>query len=84
MNRLLDINEAVDSCGGRRPWCVPLNIAISKCLSEAGRIWLYSGSAQTLEYVTRRELRRLVIEQGHAMRQTQLLKPMRPWMSRHR
>jgi UDP-2-acetamido-2-deoxy-ribo-hexuluronate aminotransferase len=54
------------------PWCVASDLAISKCLSEGGRLWLYVGSAQTLEYVTRSELRRLAIEQGSTITAKQL------------
>lgn len=58
MDLLLDINVAVDSCTGRKPWCDHVDLAIIKCRSNGGRLWLYSGSVQTLEYVTRQELLR--------------------------
>lgn len=59
MDLLLDINVAVDSCTGRKPWCQFSDIALVKCLFEGGRLWLYAGSVQTLEYVTRKELQRV-------------------------
>ncbi len=73
MDLLLDVNVAVDSCTGRQPWCVESDIAIAKCLSEGGRLWLYAGSVQTLEYVTRSELKRLAAEQGKTVSKKQLL-----------
>ncbi|MFP4063574.1 MAG: DegT/DnrJ/EryC1/StrS family aminotransferase [Halochromatium sp.] len=33
-------------------------MALAKCLNEGGRLWLYVGSVQTLEYVLTQELRR--------------------------
>ena len=58
MDLLLDVNVAVDSCIGREPWCEKTDLALAKCLSEGGRLWLYTGSVQTLEYVVERELYR--------------------------
>jgi UDP-2-acetamido-2-deoxy-ribo-hexuluronate aminotransferase len=59
MDLLLDVNVAIDSCIGRKPWCHWVDLALAKCLSEGGRLWLYAGSVQTLDYVTRRELKRV-------------------------
>lgn len=73
MDLLLDINVAVDSCTGRKPWCFASDVAINKCLSEGGRLWLYAGSVQTLEYVTRSELRRLATEKGKPISGKQLV-----------
>ena len=73
MDLLLDVNVAVDSCTGRKPWCFASDVAISKCLSEGGRLWLYAGSVQTLEYVTRSELRRLATEKGNPLSGKQLV-----------
>ncbi|MEY6433827.1 DegT/DnrJ/EryC1/StrS family aminotransferase [Thioalkalicoccus limnaeus] len=58
MDLLLDVNVAVDSCVGRKPWCQWVDLALAKCTAEGGRLWLYAGSVQTLDYVTRNELRR--------------------------
>jgi UDP-2-acetamido-2-deoxy-ribo-hexuluronate aminotransferase len=69
MDLLLDINVAVDSCVGRKPWCTHADLALAKCLSEGGRLWLYAGSVQTLEYVTRNELKRNALGQALAARQ---------------
>jgi UDP-2-acetamido-2-deoxy-ribo-hexuluronate aminotransferase len=59
MDLLLDVNVAIDSCIGRKPWCRWVDLALAKCLAEGGRLWLYAGSVQTLDYVTRRELKRV-------------------------
>jgi len=59
MDLLLDVNVAVDSCIGRQPWCQWADLALAKCTAEGGRLWLYAGSVQTLDYVTRHELKRI-------------------------
>lgn len=56
MDLLLDINVAVDVCTRRSPFYQDADLALAKCLYEGGRLWLYAGSVQTLEYVTRQEL----------------------------
>lgn len=58
MDLLLDVDVAVDSCVGRQPWCQKVDLALAKCLCEGGRLWLYVGSLQTLEYVVKQELQR--------------------------
>jgi len=58
MDLLLDVNVVVDSCLGRQPWCSAVDLAMAKCLAEDGRLWLYAGSVQTLDYVIRGELKR--------------------------
>lgn len=58
MDLLLDVNVAVDTCIRREPFFKDVDFAIAKCLQEGGRIWIYTGSVQTLEYVTRKELRK--------------------------
>lgn len=77
MDLILDINVAVDSCVGRKPWCDAADLAITKCLSEGGRLWLYVGSVQTLEYVTRSELQRMAVDQGRILSGKQLAKQTR-------
>ena len=58
MDLLLDINIAVDICTKRQLFFKDADLAISQCLYQGARLWLYAGSVQTLEYVTRSELRR--------------------------
>jgi UDP-2-acetamido-2-deoxy-ribo-hexuluronate aminotransferase len=49
---LLDVNVAVDSCIGRRPWCDQVDRALAKCRDAGGRVWLYVGSVQNLYEAT--------------------------------
>jgi UDP-2-acetamido-2-deoxy-ribo-hexuluronate aminotransferase len=58
MDLLLDINVVVDICTKRQPFFHDADLAVTQCLCQGGRLWLYSGSVQTLEYVTRDALRR--------------------------
>nr|VFK45069.1 MAG: UDP-2-acetamido-2-deoxy-ribo-hexuluronate aminotransferase [Candidatus Kentron sp. SD]VFK49711.1 MAG: UDP-2-acetamido-2-deoxy-ribo-hexuluronate aminotransferase [Candidatus Kentron sp. SD] len=58
MDLLLDVNVAVDICAKRRPFFKDADLAVAKCLLESGRVWLYAGGVQTLEYVIRKELGR--------------------------
>lgn len=58
MDLLIDINIAVDICTRRSPFFDAADLAVTQCASAGGRLWLYTGSLQTLEYVTRSELRR--------------------------
>ena len=56
MDLLLDINVVVDSIARRHPFFEAADLALAKCLHEGGRLWLYAGSVQTLDYVTRKAL----------------------------
>jgi UDP-2-acetamido-2-deoxy-ribo-hexuluronate aminotransferase len=58
MDLLLDINVAVDICTKRAPFFGEADLCVAQCLHDGGRVWLYAGSVQTLEYVTRSELLR--------------------------
>lgn len=53
---LLDVNIVVDVCSARQPWCFHSAEAIARCLDDGGRLWLYSGSVQTLEYSLAKEI----------------------------
>lgn len=64
MDLLLDINVAVDICCKRQPFFRDADLAVSQCLYQGGRLWLYAGSVQTLEYVTCSELRRSQANRG--------------------
>lgn len=72
MDLLLDVGVAVDSCVGRKPWCDWVDLALSKCLSEGGRLWLYAGSVQTLDYTIRRELQRAQSPESKSLSAKQL------------
>jgi dTDP-4-amino-4,6-dideoxygalactose transaminase len=72
MDLLLDVNVAVDLCTGREPYVRDADLAVAKCIKEGGRIWLYVGSVQTLEYVTRDELKRKNLDQALKITKKQL------------
>jgi len=56
MDLLLDVNIIIDICQPR-PEFAPLALkAIAKCHAEGGRMWIYTGSVQTLEYSLARGL----------------------------
>jgi len=57
MDLLLDINIAVDICTRRSPFFDDADLAVTQCRCTGGHLWLYVGCVQTLEYVTRSELR---------------------------
>ena len=77
MDLLLDINVAVDICTKRQPFYDESNLAVAKCVLEGGRIWLYVGSVQTLEYVTRAELKVIKQKSGEQVSARQLEKNAR-------
>ena len=58
MDLLLDANVIVDHCLNRQPYVKVVNLAMAACHKRGGRLWLYAGSVQTLEYVTFKELLR--------------------------
>ena len=72
MDLLLDVNVAVDVCTKRAPFFRAADLAIAKCRHEGGRVWLYVGSVQTLEYVVRDALQRSNRERGLELTQRQL------------
>nr|VFK11191.1 MAG: UDP-2-acetamido-2-deoxy-ribo-hexuluronate aminotransferase [Candidatus Kentron sp. FM] len=72
MDLLLDVNVIIDHCLGREPYVNGVNLAIAACKNAGGRLWVYTGSVQTLEYVTYKEMRRLFNEQGRVASAEQL------------
>jgi len=72
MDLVLDINVAVDICTKRQPFYRDADLATGKCLEEGGRLWLYAGSVQTLEYVTRDEFQRSFLIEGRPLTARQL------------
>lgn len=59
MDLLLDINVVVDTLVRREPYYPAADRVLATCHESGGQIWLYTGSVQTLEFVTRAELRRI-------------------------
>ncbi|MDS4042009.1 MAG: DegT/DnrJ/EryC1/StrS family aminotransferase [Candidatus Competibacter sp.] len=59
MDLLLDASVAIDLCAPRIPWYGPARDALARCAATGGRVWLYAGSVQTLQYSLYDALRRL-------------------------
>ena len=72
MDLLIDIDIAVDVCAKRLPHHADADLALAKCRHEGGRLWLYTGSVQTLEYVIRGELKRSIEASGRSIGAGQL------------
>lgn len=77
MDLLLDINIAVDICTKRAAFFEAADLAVTQCISTGGRLWLYVGSVQTLEYVTRSELRLTNTNEGISATARQLAQQAR-------
>ncbi len=60
MDLLIDINVVMDVCACRMPFATVSAAALQHCQSHGGKLWLYAGSVQTMEYNMVREV------QGHA------------------
>lgn len=58
MDLLLDVNVVLDIAAARVPHVHVSSAAIAKARREGCRVWLYSGSVQTLQYCLTNELRR--------------------------
>ncbi|MFA7351307.1 MAG: DegT/DnrJ/EryC1/StrS family aminotransferase [Methylotenera sp.] len=58
MDLLIDVNIAIDVCARRMPFAQVSAAALQHCQTHGGKLWLYTGSVQTLEYNLLRELRR--------------------------
>lgn len=50
MDLLLDVNIVLDVCAHRTPYADLSAAALVHCTNSGGRLWLYTGSVQTLEY----------------------------------
>lgn len=50
MDLLIDVNIALDMCAKRQPFYTPARDALAICQQQGGKLWLYVGSVQTLEY----------------------------------
>ena len=58
MDLLLDVNIVVDICAPREEYEEAARDAVALCSQNKGRLWIYSGSVQTLEITLTRELKR--------------------------
>jgi UDP-2-acetamido-2-deoxy-ribo-hexuluronate aminotransferase len=59
MDLLLDVNIIVDICAPREQFEKQARDAITLCRQSGGRLWVYTGSVQTLEYTLFHELKRM-------------------------
>ena len=50
MNLLIDLDVALDVCTQRQPFAAASSSAIAQASSNGAKLWVYMGSAQTLEY----------------------------------
>jgi UDP-2-acetamido-2-deoxy-ribo-hexuluronate aminotransferase len=50
MDLLLDVNIVIDICQPRPQFVKRALKSLSLCRAEGGRMWVYAGSVQTLEY----------------------------------
>jgi len=50
MDLLLDVNIVIDICQPRPQFVERALKSLSLCRAEGGRMWVYAGSVQTLEY----------------------------------
>lgn len=76
MDVLIDVNIALDVCLNRAPFSDLSTAALLHCANSGGRLWLYSGSVQTLQYNLFTELKR---NRGNSLHPTskQLLRKAR-------
>lgn len=58
MDLLIDVNIALDICARRPSFYTAARDALALCQQQGGRLWLYVGSVQTLEYNLYGTLRR--------------------------
>ena len=64
MDVLLDVNIVLDVCVPRPAYRAAARDAIALCRYHGDRVWIYTGSVQTLEYNLINELKRGFVQQG--------------------
>jgi UDP-2-acetamido-2-deoxy-ribo-hexuluronate aminotransferase len=64
MDVLLDVNIVLDVCVPRPAYLAAARDAIALCRYHGDRVWVYTGSVQTLEYNLLNELKRVFVRQG--------------------
>jgi UDP-2-acetamido-2-deoxy-ribo-hexuluronate aminotransferase len=74
---LLDVNVVLDICLPRPAFAPDALRALDRCHQEGGRLWLYAGSVQTLEYTLLNSLLQQARTQG-----TPLSRPQAQYLSR--
>lgn len=58
MDLLIDVNIALDICSKRQPFYTVAREVMQLCLFQGGKLWLYVGSVQTLQYNLYSEIKR--------------------------
>jgi hypothetical protein len=64
MDLLIDVNIALDICARRAPHASGSAAASQYCSQNGGKLWVYTGSVQTLQYNLVGEIRRNTAAQG--------------------
>ena len=64
MDVLLDVNVVVDICAQRPAFAATAQDGVRRCKEHGGRVWLYTGSVQTCQYVLRDALAEQLERQG--------------------
>lgn len=72
MDLVLDVNIIVDICAPREQFERPARDAITLCKRNGGRLWIYAGSVQTLEYTLCHELKRRFHQEGQYPKNRQI------------
>jgi len=57
MDLLLDVNVVIDLCAPRPQWHAAVRDVLKNCDARSARVWLYTGSVQTLIYNLQKEIR---------------------------
>lgn len=73
MDLLLDVNISLDICVTRTPHVSGSAAALQRCTRDGGRLWIYVGSVQTLQYNLLGELKRMQPAQGNKATDHELL-----------
>ena len=71
MDLLLDVNVIVDICAKQAPFFRTSLDAVALCIAQRRRLWIYTGSIQTLDYVLRDALQRRSQQMGTRISQRQ-------------
>lgn len=76
-NVLLDVNFVVDIISKRMPFVLDAVKALAHARACGDKVWLYTGSVQTLEYTAAREIKRIVALTGQNLTFKEALKKAR-------
>jgi UDP-2-acetamido-2-deoxy-ribo-hexuluronate aminotransferase len=71
MDLLIDTNIVLDVCANRMPFAPTSAAALQRCQDQGAKLWLYTGSVQTMEYSMVREVQRKAESQSTQISQRQ-------------